>query len=349
MLEANILGETLYRQRMGAVEATNLLQKVMAEIDVAVFTFDEEDRLSLVNRAGARLLAQPGERLLTRSAKELGLAECLGGEPERTYQKTFPGKTGRWGLRRSSFREGGLPHQMVVLSDLSQALREEERQAWQRLIRVLRHELGNSLAPIKSMASTLSHLLQLDSQPHDWKEDMKRGLDVIADRSESLSRFLEAYGRLARLPQPTLQPVDVGGWIRKVVALTTRLSVEVVPGPEITVLADRDQLEQLLINLLQNAVDASLETGGGVRVGWCLNLEGVGVWIEDDGPGIPETTNLFVPFFTTKATGSGIGLVLSRQIAEAHGGTLTLENRRQGQGCEARLHLPMGSVARTAQ
>jgi signal transduction histidine kinase len=321
----------------------------MEEIDVAVFTFDEEERLSLVNRAGARLLAQPEERLLMRSAKELGLAECLGGEAERTFQETFPGKTGRWGLRRSSFREGGLPHQLVVLTDLSQALREEERQAWKRLIRVLRHELGNSLAPIKSMASTLAHLLQRDPRPHDWETDTKRGLEVIADRSESLSRFLEAYGRLARLPQPTFQPVDVGVWVRKVAALTTRLPVEVVEGPEIIILADGDQLEQLLINLTQNAVDAALETGGGVRLGWSSNREGVDIWVEDEGPGLPETSNLFVPFFTTKPTGSGIGLVLSRQIAEAHGGTLVLTNRDEGRGCEARLRLPAGSVAQVAQ
>ena len=342
MLEANTLGETLYNQRMGALEATNLLQKVMAEIDVAVFTFDEQERLSLVNRAGERLLAQSAERLLERTATELGLDETLEGEPARTFQKTFPGKTGRWGMRRSSFREGGLPHQMVVMADLSQALREEERQAWQRLIRVLGHELGNSLAPIKSMASTLVHIFQRDPPAPDWKDDMKRGLDVIADRSESLSRFLTAYSRLARLPAPTFQPVEVSSWVHKVVALATRLRVEILSGPKITIQADGDQLEQLLINLLRNAVDAALETRGGVRVGWSVNGGQIDVWVEDDGPGVPNTANLFVPFFTTKTGGSGIGLVLSRQIAEAHGGSLTLENRKTGQGCEARLRLPLG-------
>lgn len=345
MLEANILGETLYRQRMGAVDAAKLLQKVMEEIDVAVFTFDGEERLNLVNRAGERLLAQPAERLLRRTATELGLHECLEGEPARTLEKSFPGSAGRWGLRRSSFREGGLPHQMVVLADMSQALREEERQAWKRLIRVLRHEIGNSLAPIKSMASTLADLLRRDPPPSDWREDMKRGLDVIADRSESLSRFMEAYSRLARLPQPTFQSVDVGTCIRKVVALSTRLDVEVVAGPELTIQADRDQIEQALINLIRNAVDAALETGGRVRVGWSSNGGGLDVWVEDEGPGIPETANLFVPFFTTKPGGSGIGLVISRQIAEAHGGTLTLQNRKNAPGCEARLRLPLGTAA----
>ena len=174
---------------------------------------------------------------------------------------------------------------------------------------------------------------------------MKRGLEVIADRSESLSRFMEAYSRLARLPQPTFQPVDVGGWIRKVVALFTRLSVDVVPGPDLVIQADADQLDQALINLIRNAVDAALETGGAVRVGWAVKTNGLEVWVEDEGPGVPETANLFVPFFTTKPGGSGIGLVLSRQIAEAHGGSLTLENRKGGPGCEARLRLPLGSAA----
>jgi signal transduction histidine kinase len=97
----------------------------------------------------------------------------------------------------------------------------------------------------------------------------------------------------------------------------------------------------LLINLLRNAADAALETGGGVRVGWRKNASYIEVKVEDDGPGLSNTGNLFVPFFTTKPGGSGIGLVLSRQIAEAHGGALTLENRRDGSGCEARLRLPI--------
>jgi nitrogen fixation/metabolism regulation signal transduction histidine kinase len=339
--EVNVLGETLRAQRLREMDATNLLRTVNAEIDVAVFVFDSEQCLVSVNRAGERLLAQPAERLKGRDASELGLADSLQGEAPRIIDVVFPGGMGRWEVRRSTFRLGGLPHQLLVLSELSRALREEERQAWQRLIRVMGHELNNSLAPIKSITGSLENLLTLEPRPSDWQDDMQRGLAVIGARAESLSRFMEAYARLARLPQPQLQPLEIAPLIRRVVGLETRLNVALQPGPEIMIQADGDQLEQLLINLLRNAVDAALETGGGVKVGWTKSAAYLELRVEDEGPGLSNTANLFVPFFTTKPGGSGIGLVLSRQIAEAHGGALTLKNRRTGTGCEARLRLPL--------
>lgn len=341
--EVNALGETLRQQRLGALEATALLRKVMEEIDVAVFAFDGMGCLRLVNRAGERVLAQPEERLLGRTAEELALAECLQGDTPRIEQIAFPGKSGRWEIHRGSFREGGLPHQLLVITDLSRALRDEERQAWQRLIRVLGHELNNSLAPMKSIAENLTSMLGRKDRAADWQEDMRSGLTVIAARTDGLARFMNAYARLAKLPPPIFQPLDVGQWIRRVTGLEPRLQVQLKPGPEVKIQADQAQLDQLLINLLHNAVDAALETGGGVRVGWGREDGYVEVWVQDDGPGIPNPTNLFVPFFTTKPSGSGIGLVLSRQIAEAHGGSLTLENRESRRGCEARLRLPLNN------
>lgn len=339
--EVNMLGETLREQRLGALEATELLRTVMSEINVAVFTFDAEGRLRLVNRAGERLLAQASERLLGRTAEETGLSEFLRGEEVRTLSKSFPGAAGRWGVRRSAFRGKGRLHQLLVIADLSRPLREEELQAWQRLVRVLGHELNNSLAPIKSIAGSLETLLARDPQPDDWREDMRRGLTVIGARSAALGRFTQAYARLARLPAPRFQTVDVESWVRRVVQLETRLTVALAPGPRVRVEADEDQLDQLLINVLRNAVDAALETGGGVRVSWARNGTHLHVVVEDEGPGLSNTGNLFVPFFTTKPEGSGIGLILSRQIAEAHGGTLTLQNRTAARGCEARLQLPL--------
>ncbi|HEX6047397.1 MAG TPA: ATP-binding protein [Pyrinomonadaceae bacterium] len=344
MLEVNDLGQTLREQRLGAMEASALLRTVMAEIDVAVFAFDGDHRLRLVNRAGEKLLAQPSARLLDRTSAELGLAECLSataGNGPQTMQMVFPGGFGRWDVRRSTFREGGQQLQLLVLTDLSQALREEERTAWQRLLRVLGHELNNSLAPIKSVAGSLADLIQREPEPADWREDMHRGLAVISSRADSLARFVESYSKLARLPPPRLEPLKIGTLVSRVASLETRLPVSVVSGPDLVVRGDDVQLEQLLINLVRNAVDASMETRGRVEVGWQQKNGQVEVWIRDEGPGLASTANLFVPFFTTKAQGSGIGLVLSRQIAEAHGGTLTLENRQQLRGCEARLRLPL--------
>src|SRR6266545_4415463 len=332
LLELNSLGEDLRAQRLGALEATALLRRVMEEIDVAVFAFDESRALRL-----------------GKDAAELGLAESLAGEAPRVVELTFPGRQGRWELRRGTFRQGGLPHQLLVLADVSRALSEEERLAWQRLIRVLSHELNNSLAPIKSIAQSLAGLVRRDPPPPDWREDLRKGLDVIGSRAESLSRLMAAYARLARLPRPRLEPVAVAEWVRRVAALEPRRPVTVCPGLDVTIQADGGQLDQLLINLVRNAVDATLESGGQVELGWTARNGRLEVWVRDDGPGLADTVNLFVPFYTTKAEGSGIGLALSRQIAEAHGGTLTLANRTPERGCEARLSLPfLGRPADTA-
>src|SRR5579883_627577 len=342
MQQVNAMSATLRAQRLGALEATTLLRKVMEEINVAVFAFDGERRLRLVNRAGERMLNEPAERILGADAARLGLDNYLEGEAQQTLQRTFPGATARWGISRSTFREGGLPHQLLVVTDLTRPLREEELKAWQRLVRVLGHELNNSLAPIKSIAGSLESLLTRQPRPADWEEDVRRGLAVIATRSEALSRFMTAYARLAKLPPPSFATVRVGDLVRRVVGLETRVHPVLKPGPELTVHADADQLEQLLINVIRNAADASLETGGGVHVGWNRENSHLLVWVRDEGPGLPNTSNLFVPFFTTKPTGSGIGLVLSRQIAAAHGGTLILQTVSEGPGCEARLILPLG-------
>jgi two-component system nitrogen regulation sensor histidine kinase NtrY len=341
VIEINTLADTLREQRLGAMEAMGLLRTVMTEIEVAVFTLDQSQRLCLVNRAGEKLLARSSEHLLRRKAEEIGLAECLKGEPVQTIQATFPGGIGRWGIRRTHFRQGGLPHQLVVLTDLSRALRDEERQAWQRLVRVLGHELNNSLAPIKSIAGSLEQLIKKPNRPGDWEEDMHRGLAIISSRAESLARFMEAYASVARLPPPNRKSMSVSDWVRRVARIETRMVVEVKVGGAVSIQGDIDQLDQMLINLVRNATDASLECDGEVSMEWRKNGAFVEVMVRDEGSGLASTANLFVPFFTTKPKGTGIGLVLSRQIAEAHGGNLTLENRTGSRGCEARIRLPL--------
>jgi len=340
-LELNALADTLREQRLGALEASALLRKVLEEIDVAVLAFDAEGKLRLSNRAGERLLGMPSERLLGLGATELGLSEVLAGRTPRVVDLSLPAASGRYEVRHGTVRQGGRPLDLLVLSDLSRALRAEERQAWQRLIRVLGHELNNSLTPIRSVTSSLEELLARRSRPEDYEDDLRRGLAMVGARASALSRFMDGYARLARLPPPERARVPLGDLVQRAVRLEGRVPVQIQPGPEVEIEADADQVEQALINLLRNAAEASLETGGSVRVGWTRADRQVEVWIEDEGPGLPPAANLFVPFFTTKQQGSGIGLVLSRQIAEGHGGSLALANRPQGNGCCARLRLPV--------
>jgi nitrogen fixation/metabolism regulation signal transduction histidine kinase len=338
IVEVNSLSRTLYDQRLEALEAGVLLEKVISEIDIAVFAFDAERRLRLVNRAGAALLGGHGQEFAGRRAESLGLAVMLGGQSSRIISHVFPGGGGRWEIRRRSFREGGRPHELLVISELSRALREEERQAWRRLVRVIGHELNSSLAPIKSIAGTLRKLLDREPLPPDWRDDAHAGLAIIHDRADALGRFMGAYARLARLPPPQRKGVEFAPLVRRAASLHGGC-VTIEGGPDLRLELDADQIEQVLINLIKNAVEAAGE--GGVRIRWRATRRRLVAEIEDDGPGLAQTENLWVPFFTTKPGGTGIGLVLSREIVENHGGSISLENRTAAKGCIARISLPL--------
>lgn len=342
--EVNALGATLREQRLRVEETLSLLSKVLQAIDIALFTFDADGRLRLINPAGERLIGLRQADAIDRSAEALGLADVLAVSGAATLRRAFPGGSGSFEVRRASFREGGLPQELVVISDLSRALREEERAAWQRLIRVLGHEINNSLAPIKSMADTLARLLAREPLPGDWREDAESGLRVVGERADSLGRFIQGYTTLAKLPAPARRTTDLGALVRRVAALAWPVPVRVGSAPAIEAHVDADQVEQALINLVKNACEAAQATAGGVDVALAADAALATIEVRDEGPGLGSADNLFVPFFTTKAGGSGIGLVLARQIAEAHGGGIALADRGDRSGCRARLSLPLASA-----
>jgi nitrogen fixation/metabolism regulation signal transduction histidine kinase len=338
--EINALADLMQKQRVRSLEATALLARILEVMHTPLFAFDRENLLQLVNNAGLKLLGLPYARSFGRSARELGMEELLGVPDQSIY--TFAGKPTRWLLRRTVFRQDGVPHTLVLLADVSQPLQEEEQIAWKRLIRVLGHELSNSLAPIKSIAGSLLARVDGIANDEDTLRDFRRGLGVVESRADSLHRFVQSYRLLAQLPPPKLRPVPIGPLLERVVLLEQRLAVHLDPGPAAILSADPDQLEQMFINLLANAVDASLANGAKqVRASWSRGESSLTVAIEDHGLGIANADNLFVPFYTTKPAGSGVGLALAQQIARQHGGEVQLVNREDEQGARATVTLPL--------
>ncbi|MGA7858142.1 MAG: ATP-binding protein [Terracidiphilus sp.] len=338
--EVNALADLLQKQRVRSLEATALLARILEVMHSPIFAFDRDNVLQLVNDAGVQLLGVPHARCFGRTANELSLEHLLAAPDQSIH--SFGSKPNRWLLRKAAFRQDGAPHTLLLLADVSQPLREEEQAAWKRLIRVLGHELSNSLAPIKSIAGSL--LARVDQVQGDepTMRDFRRGLGVVESRADSLHRFVQSYRLLAQLPPPQLKQVQVAPLLERVALLEQRVKVLLDAGPPATLVADPDQLEQMLINLLANAVDASIANGAQpVRIGWRVADSSLVVAIEDRGLGIANSENLFVPFYTTKPTGSGVGLALAQQIARAHGGEIRLLNRDDGDGARATVRLPL--------
>lgn len=337
----NRLAAHLQDERREVHETLQLLSKTLATLDSAVFVFEQDLRLRMINLAGERLLGSPATELVGRQAEALGLAALLALPSGSLYAQQLDGRPGRWQVSHAELRSRSQSGRLLVMQPIERALREEEAHAFQRLLRVLSHEINNSMAPIASMADTVQRLLPAAERPLDTetRQDVVDGLRLIEQRSAALQRFLGGYARLARLPVPAVAPIPLRRSLVRVQQLIANERVRLLGSPDMEVMADADQLEQVLINLLRNGLEAD-PTGAEVCVSIEQDSGRVRIQIADRGPGLPASDNLFVPFFTTKVGGSGIGLVLSRQIIDAQNGSLELKPRVDGPGLVAIVTLP---------
>lgn len=358
--QINELAGDLRVRRHRESETFALLERVVESMELPVFAFNAAAELQLTNPAARKMLQLPANSMLHRSASSLGLTEILHCADNSVVTLIMHGREGRWMVRRSKFYQDGMPHTLLLLSDVSGVLREQERQAWQRLIRVLAHEVNNSLTPIKSIAGSLRSRMmrnyaapptnlmsRVDTpKPEVNPVDMEHGLAIIEERAESLNRFLQAYSQLAKLPPPVKSVSAAAPLLERICHLETRAKVVLEVAEDVEIYADAAQLEQALINLVRNAVDAAMQahedkTAVQVVVVCRRQSDSVVILVEDNGTGLANPANLFVPLYTTKPGGMGVGLILALQIIEAHGGTLTVANRNDGPGCRAEIHLPV--------
>ena len=341
--EINTLADELQNNRLSTIESNRRFQYLIDQLEIGVISFDEKWTTTLVNHHLARHFNQNPTQLNGKSCNELGLEGLREASSGRTIWITFPKKSSRYVIHANDFRDDGRPQHLFLLTDVNTQLREEERLAWQRLIRVLGHELNNSLTPIISLSNSLKTRIQRGLIEENTKESIE-ALEVISKRAEGMNRFVNDYSKLAKLPKPNRQSLKLSEQLNRVKQLLSLPALTIHSSGDVTIMADPDQIEHLFINVLKNADQAINQTDGKIELHWKRESTDVVVTIDDNGPGIEKLDNLFVPFFSTKPGGSGIGLVLSRQIAEANGGALDLVNREQG-GCRVIMRLPVDTEA----
>ena len=338
----NDLAQGMSQQRWESVESQLLLRTIIEHIDVAIIALTQNNQIRFSNPAADHLLQLHNPSSNQQLLQQLAFVQELTSGCHQLVELSLGYQQGRFNVYIEEFRDAGKQHKLLFITDMRSLLRTEERKAWQDLIRVISHEINNSLSPIASISQTLKRLIERDARGETLAEDLREGLHIISERAIGLSQFVESYKQLAKLPEPQIQPLAIRPLVEKIIALFNHTAIEIETETNFTLQLDPIQFEQVLINLIKNAVEATALTNPSsiIKIRWAVSHQFFKLDICDQGSGISNPNNLFVPFYSTKKQGSGIGLVLSRQIIEAHNGRLTLSNQDSG-GCCASIELPV--------
>jgi nitrogen fixation/metabolism regulation signal transduction histidine kinase len=338
----NGLATRLSHQRWESVESQLLLRTIIDHIDVAIIALKHDNQISFVNPAAEHLLQLDNTAAHHELLQQLAFVQEFTSGRHQVVELSLGNQQGRFNVHVEEFRASGEQHKLLFITDIRTLLRSEERKAWQNLVRVISHEINNSLSPIASISQTLKRIIERDGNPVDTAENLREGLNIISERAKGLSQFVDSYKQLAKLPEPQPRPVSVQQLVEKSVALFSGATIKIETKTDLLLLLDPVQFEQVLINLLKNAIEATVQANcdSDITINWYSTRAYFRLDICDQGCGISNPDNLFVPFYSTKKQGSGIGLVLCRQIVEAHNGHLNLGNRESG-GCCASIELPV--------
>ena len=342
-LAVNTLAERLSHQRWESIESQLLLQTIIEHIDVAILALNESGELRLLNPAARTLLNTENNDATSSLQGQLSFLQTFTSGEHQVVELSFGHQQGRFNIHVEEFREAGKQHKLLFITDVRRLLRREENKAWQSLVRVISHEINNSLSPIASLSQTLMRLIQKQPEHIAGREDLLAGLNIISERATGLGQFIDSYKQLAKLPEPQKQPTSIFSMINKVCALLKETTIEIETADDVIIDIDPLQMEQVMINLLKNAVEAMAHTNprGRIYIAWTVKEAMFQLTLCDEGCGISNLDNMFVPFYSTKKHGTGIGLVLCRQIIEAHDGRITITNQTNAPGCCVRIELPL--------
>jgi len=336
--ELSSLSQSLQVSKSRYDQQMFLLYGLIEQLESPVLILDQDDQLQHANPAVSQLFSVPWQTLKQSPAQKLGLKKL---NDFWCFDDSKPlNMANKWQIRQSEFKENNNNYQLLMLNNISQELQKNEQQAWQNIIRILNHEVRNSLTPISALSQNLLEM------PNLTPEQCQQAIKIIDSRSNNLLQFIDSYSDLAKLPLPNIQQFDLTELLQGIASLVKQVTINL--SNPLIIKADKGQLEQVLLNLIKNAKEAQLSKGKpnknlseDIEVQVFKTDQQVIIKVLDQGCGIANTDNLFVPFYTTKAEGTGIGLALSRQIISNHQGELTLTNRPDQTGAVASITLSL--------